>query len=450
MTTTLVLLPDPGLLEPFNTSLTGAGFVLTDPEGKTFRSAPNPCGGSGDACLVGPVCSHGWSVRRAPITISSGLAGYLIEQRAPDSQAPDLFEAVRGLLADRAQTRLDLDSTVAELVEKYELLSVLYDSAATIVSISSLEEVSQRILDEAARTLGVEYASLMLMEESGTSLRVAAARGPRRDTVGKIHSALGEGIAGYVAQQGKPLLIEELSTHELACRATREEDRPGSLLSVPLKVQDRVLGVLNVNKATGEPFRTGDLKLLSALADLAALSIENARTYQNAITDRLTRLYNYGYFKEQLEASLDEARRTGTPLSLLMFDIDHFKNFNDKNGHELANVVLVGVATICLTNCRQGTDRVPDLVARYGGEEFIIMLRGIPRDDAFQIAERIRRLVHDEAFEGAQNQPGGRVTVSLGVASFPNNAATSDALINRADEALYRAKRSGRNNVQLA
>jgi len=450
MTTTLVLLPDPDLLEPFNTSMRGAGFILTDPGGKTLRAAPNPCGGSGDECLVAPICPHGWSVRRAPITVSSGLAGYLVEQRAPDAQAPDLFEALRGLLADRAQTRLDLDSTVAELVEKYELLSVLYDSAATIVSISSLEEVSQRILDEAAQTLGVEYASLMLIEESGTSLRVAAARGPRRDTIGKVHIALGEGIAGFVAQQGKPLLIEELSNHELACRATREEDRPGSLLSVPLKVQDRVLGVLNVNKGLGEPFRAGDLKLLSALADLAALSIENARTYQNAITDRLTRLYNYGYFKEQLEASLQEARRTGTSLSLLMFDIDHFKNFNDKNGHELANVVLVGVAAICLANCRQGTDRVPDLVARYGGEEFIIMLQGVPRDDAFHMAERIRRLVQDEAFEGAQNQPGGRVTVSLGVASFPDDATTSDALINRADEALYRAKRSGRNNVQLA
>ncbi len=450
MTTSLVLLPDPGLLEPFNESLKGAGFVLTDPGGKALQVAAYPCGGWGDECLIGPLCPHGWSVRRAPITVSRGLAGFLVEQRAPDSPAPDLFEAVRGLLADGAQTRLDLDSTVAELVEKYELLSVLYDSAATIVSISSLEEVSQRILDEAARTLGVEYASLMLMEESGTSLRAAAARGPGANSAGKISIELGEGIAGYVAQQGKPLLVEELSTHELACRATREEDRPGSLLSVPLKVQERVLGVLNVHKATGEPFRTGDLKLLSALADLAALSIENARTYQNAITDRLTRLYNYGYFKEQLEASLEEARRAGSSLSLLMFDIDHSKNFNDKNGHELANVVLVGVAAICLANCRQGTDRVPDLVARYGGEEFIIMLQGVPRDDAFQMAERIRRLVQDEAFEGAENQPGGRVTVSLGIASFPDDAATSDALINRADEALYRAKRSGRNNVQLA
>jgi diguanylate cyclase (GGDEF)-like protein len=376
--------------------------------------------------------------------------GFLVEQRAPDSPAPDLFEAVRGLLADGAQTRLDLDSTVAELVEKYELLSVLYDSAATIVSISSLEEVSQRILDEAAQTLEVEYASLMLIEESGTSLRVAAARGLRSDSGGKTSIELGEGIAGYVARQGKPLLVEDLSTHELACQATREEYRPGSLLSVPLKVKDRVLGVLNVNKTTGPPFRTGDLKLLSALADLAALSIENARTYQNAITDRLTSLYNYGYFKEQLEASLEAARKAGATLSLVMFDIDHFKNFNDKNGHELGNMVLVGVAAICLANCRQKPDRVPDLVARYGGEEFIIMLQGVSRDDAFRVAERIRRLVQDEPFEGAENQPGGRVTISLGVASFPDDALTSDALINRADEALYRAKRSGRNNVQLA
>lgn len=442
---------DPSLLAPFTDPLAGAGvaLVLLDPGGLPLKDEPLPCGGSARHCL--PTCSHGWTVRTFPIQVTTGLAGHLAELRAPGGIGPELAEGIVGLLRDSAQSRLELESTVEELVGKYELLSVLYDSAATIVSISNLEEVSQRILDEAARSLGVDHASLMLLDESAEVLRVTSARGMRADTVGKVEVRVGEGISGYVAREGKPVLIEDLATHPLARRATREEERPGSLMSVPLKVKDRVLGVINVNnKRSGEPFRAGDLKLLMALADLAAISIENARTYQNAITDRLTRLYNYGYFKEQLDKKLVEAAVQGEPLTLLMFDIDHFKNFNDVNGHELANVVLVGVASICMVNSRQQGDRVPDLVARYGGEEFMILLQGVSKRDAAMTAERIRSRVESERFEGGQNQPGGRVTISMGVASFPEDADTADRLINRADEALYKAKRSGRNNVQLA
>lgn len=442
---------DPALVVPFNAALEGSGYALLDAGGSPTPPGPLPCGGSGGACAEEPLCPHGWNVRRAPIRVSSGTVGYLVGQRSPGCAEPDLFEALLGMVRDRAQVQLDMDSTVEELVEKYELLSVLYDSAATIVSISNLDEVSQRILEEAAQTLGVDHASLMLMDEGTQTLRVTAARGIRADAAGKVEVQVGEGISGFVAQEGKPVLIEELRGHPMAQRATREEDRPGSLMSVPMKVKDRVLGVINMNnKRNGEPFRAGDLKLLSALADLAALSIDNARTYQNAITDRLTRLYNYGYFKEQLETKLQEARDSGAPLTLLMFDIDHFKNFNDVNGHELANVVLVGVASICLENSRQSGERVPDLVARYGGEEFMILLQGIAKQDAAQTAERIRSLVEAERFEGGQNQPTGSVTISMGVASFPEDASSADALINRADEALYKAKRSGRNNVQLA
>jgi len=445
------LLPAPAVLEPFNASLTDAGYLLLDPGARPVLPGPLPCGGSPGECLGEAVCSHGWTLRRSAIQVASVVAGHLVGQRAPRSQAPDQFDALLVLLQDRARLRFDLDSTVGELVETYGLLDVLYDSASTIVSISSLDEVSRRILDEASQVLGVDQASLMLLDPTTRMLTVAAARGTRADTVGRIRLPIGEGIAGYVAEQGRALLIEELSDHPLAERATREEAHPGSLLSVPLKVKQRILGVLNVtSKRSGQPFTSGDMKLLSALADLAALSIENARTYQNAITDRLTGLYNYGYFKEQFESALNLAREARAPLSLLMFDLDFFKNFNDKNGHELANVVLQGVARICRENCRQDPGRTSDLVARYGGEEFIILLQGVPRQDAVRVAERIRALVEAEPFEGAENQPGGRVTISMGVAGHPEDAGTTDALINLADEALYRAKRSGRNRVELA
>lgn len=113
-------------------------------------------------------------------------------------------------------------------------------------------------------------------------------------------------------------------------------------------------------------------------------------------------------------------------------------------------MALVGVASLCIENSRQKKDRVPDLVARYGGEEFMIILYGVGKDEAYSIAERIRSRVADARFQGGENQPMGKVTISMGVATYPEDALNGDDLIHAADQALYRAKRSGRNNVQRA
>lgn len=385
------------------------------------------------------------------IELAAGAVGHLVEYRADDCAIPSMTELVLDFVTRETRIRFELQSTLEELISKYEELTVLYESAETVATVMNLEEVSGLILDQAAQILEVDHASLMLIDEEGTHLEVQAARGNRTDVVGKVRVTLGEEISGHVAKTGKPVLIENLATDPTFGRDIRDTDTPNSVMSVPLRVKDRTLGVLNVNnKKSGKPFTSGDLKLLMALAQLAAISIQNARTYQNAITDRLTALYNYGYFREQLDKTLEYCSEHSLELSLLMFDIDHFKNFNDVNGHELANIALVGVASLCMENCRQAGDRMPDLVARYGGEEFMIMLTGVGKEAAAQTAERIRTLIAETRFEGGENQPMGFVSVSMGVATFPSDAGGGDTLIQKADEALYRAKKSGRNNVQLA
>lgn len=362
--------------------------------------------------------------------------------------ASHLSELVKEQLQAELMLRYELQNTLEELISKYEELTVLYESAETVATVMNLEEVGQLILDQAAEILDVAHASLMLLNDEGDTLEVVAARGLRADTIGKVSVPIGEEISGRVAQSGKPILIEDLKSHPEFSREVRADEDGSSLISVPLKVRDRILGVLNVNnKLNGEPFNSGDLKMLMALAQLAAISIQNARTYQNAITDRLTSLYNYGYFREQLDRQIEDCRIENDTLCLLMFDIDHFKNFNDVNGHELGNVALVGVASICLENSRQAADRMPDLVARYGGEEFMVLLRGVTLQRASEVAERIRQAVETRHFPGGENQPAGKVTISIGVAAFPFHSDNGDELINRADEALYEAKRGGRNRV---
>ena len=462
--THLPLLLDTKTLDALNRSLVGQDcqflFLLAD--GSIHCKSLDPevqIDWVSGAVLADSAVLPGYSVFHQEVSIAQGPLGFLVEVRSRASVVPQLFTVAADIIGREASLRFELQSTLEELISKYEELTVVYDSAEAIVSITDLESVSQKILEQAAEILDVDHASLMLIE--GQKMVVKSSRGSRSDLIGRSfliptgdEDAIDEPhtqISGYVAREGKPLLIEDLSKDAVFGRNFRGGDQARSLMSVPIKIKDRVLGVLNVNhKRSEEPFNSGDLKLLMALASLAAISIENARTYQNAITDRLTSLYNYGYFREQLDKAVELARQTESTLSLIMFDIDHFKNFNDVNGHELANVALVGVSSLCLTNSRQKGDRMPDLVARYGGEEFMVMLAGVTKEMASQTAERIRQRVENACFEGGQNQPMGKVTISLGVALYPDDASTPDELINAADQALYQAKRSGRNNVKLA
>jgi diguanylate cyclase (GGDEF)-like protein len=178
------------------------------------------------------------------------------------------------------------------------------------------------------------------------------------------------------------------------------------------------------------------------LERVRSLTWRVTRTHQRAITDPLTRLYNFGFFRDRLEIEIERARQTGDPVAVALFDIDHFKNYNDSHGHQEGNRVLVKVADLLRRTGRRG-----DVVARYGGEEFAALLYGSGPEEAVRFAELARIAVEAYEFPGAGTQPEGRLTVSGGVATFPADAADDAGLIKAADESLYRAKDSGRNRV---
>jgi len=181
------------------------------------------------------------------------------------------------------------------------------------------------------------------------------------------------------------------------------------------------------------------------VARVRDLTREVTRSHRRAITDTLTHLYNVGFFRERLDIELDRARETGDQLSVVFFDIDHFKHYNDTNGHEEGNVVLEALAGIM-----KGVGRRGDILARYGGEEFVALLYGADQDEAARFAESVREAVETHRFRGGEKQPLGRVTMSAGVATFPDDADDDQALIEAADRNLYRAKDGGRNRVVSA
>lgn len=173
-----------------------------------------------------------------------------------------------------------------------------------------------------------------------------------------------------------------------------------------------------------------------------SLTREVTRTHHKAITDALTRLYNHGFFRQRLEIEIERARETGDQVSLVLFDIDHFKKYNDTYGHESGNEVLVGVAQIM-----KGIGRRGDIIARYGGEEFVALLYGASCEEARTFAETVRRAVEKHPFPSGPASDPRQVTISGGCATFPGPAASEDDLIRIADEKLYQAKAQGRNRV---
>jgi diguanylate cyclase (GGDEF)-like protein len=221
-------------------------------------------------------------------------------------------------------------------------------------------------------------------------------------------------------------------------------------VSVPLLTQGRVLGVLSLyDREDGEPFTLADADALTAFAVQAAVAIENVRLHAEAerlsVTDPLTGAWNYRYFERRFEQEIERSRRFGRVLALLMLDIDHFKSVNDRFGHQRGDEVLVEFAGRVT-----GSVRDIDTFARYGGEEFVLILPETNLEGGLAVAEKLRRATHRAPFCGEGADGGVRLTVSIGVACFPEHATSPEGLVRAADEALYEAKLQGRDRVVTA
>ncbi|OGH62039.1 MAG: hypothetical protein A3G34_03395 [Candidatus Lindowbacteria bacterium RIFCSPLOWO2_12_FULL_62_27] len=224
-------------------------------------------------------------------------------------------------------------------------------------------------------------------------------------------------------------------------------------LVLPLTAQGKILGVVIVGEpehATDHGYDRETVYLYQTFATAAGSALENARLYELAITDELTRVYIRRFFNQRLTDEIDASTKNRTPLSLLMLDIDHFKKVNDTYGHQVGDVVLVALARILTQTVRsidvREAERRRDIVARLGGEEFSIILPGTSLSAAAAVGERIRAAV--ETYQDLKFEDGGVLTftVSIGVAEWPAGQSGED-LIRASDEALYEAKRAGRNRV---
>ena len=350
------------------------------------------------------------------------------------------LDARGGLARAREQLSLqgELKHANSELSHRLTALSLLYHVSRSLNATLELPELLGRISTLVTERLRIDYFSVLLVNAEGRLEEAASV--PPRATGTRGAFRLGEGAAGRAAESRLPVYLPDLA---LAQDARPLGPTNGSLLSLPVVHQGQLLGVLNLQRSGTEAFAAEEVELLAAVADQAAMAIQNARLHAEtvalSITDALTGLANRRHLFRQLEQEVARAERFRTDVSLVMMDLDHFKDLNDAAGHVAGDAVLREVAEVL-----RGQVRRVDVVARYGGEEFCLVLPQVSKPDALEVAEKLRRSIAEHSFG---NTGPGAITASAGVAHLPSDATTLEGLLEAADAALYASKRRGRNRI---
>lgn len=340
------------------------------------------------------------------------------------------------------------DDPVRVLNDKLRELDAVLTIGRTLTSSLDLRKVLATIMEQLGNLLRPKSWSLLLTTPPAGDLVFELAQGEGASRLRGMSVAYGEGIAGWVAREQKSVLVmDPAADPRFAARfddISRTETR--SVLAVPLVVRGRTLGVIElVNGLVDRPFAPYDLRLVEMLAEFAAIAIENARNFKRVeeltIVDEHTLLYNARYLRRVLREEVERARRFSHSLSVLFFDLDLFKTVNDTHGHAAGTALLAEVADLLI-----GSLRTVDVPVRYGGDEFVIILPETLKPAAIDVASRLRdAITRWEFLRGMALSV--HVTASFGVATWPDDAQTAEALLHAADRAMYEAKQSGRNAV---
>lgn len=320
-------------------------------------------------------------------------------------------------------------------VEKYNSLAKL------LITTLNPKELLINALDKVLELTGSKLGVIYLMNEQGDVLAPFVTHGI--DVTALPALKLGEGIAGLAAQERHSVVLEHIPENcYIRVDLGFAEALPNEVAAFPLMYKEKVLGVMLIG--TFGRHQAEEQPLIEYLANQIAITLDNALTHEKverlSIADGLTGLYNRRFLSKRLEEEYSKAIRYNTPLSLLVMDVDFFKRVNDTFGHQVGDNALISVARVLQQSVRES-----DLVGRYGGEEFVVLLPHTGLDKALTVAEKIRLAVSETPVEGMGER---RLTISIGVAGFPDlKVANMEELVRKADEALYRAKEGGRNQV---
>ena len=308
-----------------------------------------------------------------------------------------------------------------------------------------LHDISIAIIELVNDVVITDKVELYLFDASENLLKKLTADENTRKEKEQVQYAIGEDMIGAVAEHRFVMMREHYN--KLYSQQQRNKDLKAQLwMAVPIIFKERLLGVIGIGEIENPVGNESDL--LRMIADISSVALLNQILLQEAQhkanTDQLTGLSNRNYLHQVAQYQMEKAVREGTGISVILFDIDNFKNYNDTNGHNAGDALLIE-----LSRLMQVATRKEATLARYGGEEFIIMLPGISKKGAFAYAERLRIEISQYSFPHKEKQPLGFVSISGGIASFPEDGDSIDKVIQNADKALYRAKSEGKNRVLI-
>jgi len=348
----------------------------------------------------------------------------------------------------------DLKSTTARLEAENTALSnfflLLPDFTKEINSRMERRAIAPLLTKISERLFAPTQVLLFLLDERVNTLILVQQRGLAEDVKTGFQVKMGEGRIGWVAQHKVPMDTNDFIREMRQSGASLDVPahfRFKTELCAPMVHEGRVSGVISIGGITKH--YKYEKTLLNLIADLGSIALHNnalfSQVQEMANSDGLTKLFNKRFFMSRLSEEILKAEKGQYPVSLFIFDLDHFKHYNDTQGHQAGDEVLKLTGQIL-----RDMVRPDDTPARYGGEEFIVILPQTPKDGATVAAERIRARVAEHPYANRESQPLGVVSLSGGIATFPDDGRTGTDLIAAADAALYRAKQAGRNRVLRA
>lgn len=374
---------------------------------------------------------------------ASGLGYIFLKIRARLKQVYILkrekTEEKINILANVIKTKNKSIKSFEEKLKRYSVLKEVVEHLSITVF---LDAVNGLIVEKTLKTLGKPGRVLLfLVNQDKQELVLSASKGEPRATAKK-----GDVFDQWVLRNRISLIIEDVGKDFRFTAEDVGKIKPvlRSLISTPLMSENKVTGILRMDSLGESNFTQDDLRLLAFISDLGAVAIQNAflysRTQELAIRDGLTGLYLRRYFMQRLKEEIKRSSAKKRPFSILLMDIDHFKDYNDKFGHISGDIVLRRLTNSIASMIQEG-----DLMARYGGEEFMVLLFGADSGSAAKEAEAIRRKIEGEAI--ILRRQSVHITASIGVSSYPEDGLSEEELIKIADERLYKAKAMGRNRV---
>ena len=330
-------------------------------------------------------------------------------------------------------------------------VTVFHELGKALTSSLQLDQVLRTIMEKIHEVLRPDTWSLLLMDMEKHELYFQIATGAGAEALKDVRIPLGQGVAGWVAQSGEAVVVPDTTKDSRFFSRVDEKTQTAtrSIVAVPVRFREQCLGVIELINCIGpEGFSHRDLVLLEALADYAAIAIENARHVQRihelTITDDCTTLYNARHMNFMLDTEIYRSHRYAFEFSLIFIDLDHFKNVNDTHGHLMGSKLLGEIGQAIKDKCR-----MIDLAFRYGGDEFVILLPQTSKENALGVAHRLHKLIRETVWL-KQAELNLRISASIGVASYPTDSRTKAELLHLADEAMYLVKNTTRDCVAAA